>query len=383
MPPRARFHLLQGLLAVNAIVAVPLALPAQTSDVRIVARDSGATMQQVAEGTYVIIHDPAMLEWPSGAVDWPHGNTGVVVGRDAVLVVDSDFYPSRAAADIVLIAKVTDRPIRYLVNTHWHGDHTHGNGVYRKAFPNLTILGARPNQRFIALNQARFPRSVVAAGSISRTTLAQNEALLAKGADSTGRPFTDAERRLLARVIGEEREQLREFATVEVAPPTMLFDRSFVLDLGGRAVELRNWDRANSPADVTAYLPVERVLFTGDIVVHPVPYAFAAYPGPWVPVLRELEVMPVSAVVPGHGPVFADHSYTRQVRELFEAVSARVESLLLQGKTQAEVQRLVNVDDLRAKFVKDGDATAAEYWDESIRKALVERTYQCLTGSRC
>jgi glyoxylase-like metal-dependent hydrolase (beta-lactamase superfamily II) len=224
---------------------------------------------------------------------------------------------------------------------------------------------------------------VLATGSVARTTLAEHEALLARGADSAGRRFTDVERRLLARVIGEEQARLREFAALEVAPPTMLFDRSFVLDVGGRVVELRNRDRANSPADVTVYLPVERVLFTGDIVVHPVPYAFGAYAGPWVPVLRELEAMPVSAVVPGHGPVFADHAYTRQVRELLETVASRVDSLLYQGKTQVEVQRMVLVDDMRPKFVRDGDATAAEYWEESIRKALVERTYQCQAGYRC
>jgi hypothetical protein len=64
-------------------------------------------------------------------------------------------------------------------------------------------------------------------------------------------------------------------------------------------------------------------------------------------------------------------------------VASRVDSLLLQGKTQAEVQRLVLVDDMRPKFVHDGDASAAEYWEESIRKALVERTYQCQVGNRC
>jgi glyoxylase-like metal-dependent hydrolase (beta-lactamase superfamily II) len=365
------------------MVAVPLVTSAQVDGPRVVARDSGATIQQVGTGAYVIIHEPAMLYWPSGAVDWPHGNTGVVVGSDGVLVVDSDFYPSRAAADIALIGKVTDRPIRWLVNTHWHGDHTHGNGVYRARFPRLVILGARPNARFIGLNQARFPKSVVADGSAQRATLAQREAVLAAGADSSGRRFTEDERALLARVVAEEKEQLREFATVEVAPPTVLFDSAYTLNVGGRAVELRNRGRANSPADVTVYLPAERVLFTGDVVVHPVPYAFGSYPGAWASVLRALEALPVRAVVPGHGPVFGDHAYTRRVRELLEAVSARVEPLVVQGRTLAEVQRAVDLGDLRAKFVKDGDATAAEYWATSVRRALVERTYECLTGSKC
>ena len=273
--------------------------------------------------------------------------------------------------------------MRWLVNTHWHGDHTHGNGVYPDSFPQPRHRRRATEPALIALNQTRFPRLVLAAGSANRATLARNEALLAKGADSTGRPFTDDERRLLARVVNEEQQQLREFAAIEVAPPTLLFDSTYTLDLGGRRVALRNWGRANSPADVTVYLPVERVLFTGDIVVHPVPYTFGAYPTTWVPVLRALEAMPVSTVVPGHGPVFADHAYTRQVRELLETTSSRVESLILQGRTAGEVARQLDLGDLRAAFVHDGDLTAAEYWTTSIRRSLVDRTYDCLMGSRC
>src|SRR4030042_279565 len=83
--------------------------------------DSGARMERVADGVYAIIHRDATREWPSGATDWPHGNTGVVIGDAGILVVDATFYPSRARADIALIRRLSDRPVRYLVNTHGHG----------------------------------------------------------------------------------------------------------------------------------------------------------------------------------------------------------------------------------------------------------------------
>ena len=76
-------------------------------------------------------------------------------------------------------------------------------------------------------------------------------------------------------------------------------------------MELRDWGRANSPHDVTVYLPEERILFTGDIVVQsPLPYSGASWPVPWIEVLRGIEAMPVAALVPGHGPVQRDHAYT-------------------------------------------------------------------------
>jgi glyoxylase-like metal-dependent hydrolase (beta-lactamase superfamily II) len=316
-------------------------------------------------------------------VDWPHGNTGVIVGSESVLVIDSDFYPSRAAADIALIRKVTQTPVRFLVNTHWHGDHTHGNAVYRSTFKDLQIVGAQPNQHIIALNQARYPRNVVAPGSPVRAQVVSDQAMLARGTDSTGRKLTDAERRLLAQVIAEHETQLREFAEVVVAPPPRLFDISLTLYLGAKVVELLNGGRENRPADVTVYVPNDRVLFTGDIVVHPVPYVFGAYPGPWIPVLRSLESMPLNAVVPGHGPVMRDHRYLTLMRELFEATATRVTELARQGKSFGDIARLIDLSDFRARFVPAGDVTAAEYWDASIKDGLVDRTYQCVTGYRC
>ena len=349
----------------------------------IVARDATAAMHLVAPGVYAILHDDAVHNYPDGTTNWPHGNTGVVIGSREILVIDSDFYPSRAAADIALIRRISDKPIAYLVNTHWHGDHTHGNAVYTKRFPSLRIVSARANAHFVSLNQARFARSVTAESSTVRRQLAQHELERTRGTDTSGTALSEARRALLASVIDEERTWLGEFAAIEVAPPTRLFDSTLTLDLGGKVVQLRNWGRANSPADVTVWLPRERVLFTGDIVVHPVPYVFGAYPGPWIGVLRSIEKIPAAAIVPGHGPVMRDHGYTRLVRELFEAAQSRMDSLLRLGRTLPQAQQQLDLRDFRGRFVRDGDANAAAYWDASIVNGLVERTYQCVVGSRC
>lgn len=356
---------------------------AQPVPAQVVARDSGATMERIAPGVYAILHADAILSFPDGATDWPHSNVGVIVGTKGVLVIDSDFYPSRAAADIALIRKVTRLPVRYLVNTHWHGDHTHGNAVYADSFPGLVIVGSRDNAQYVGINQARFPRSVIAPGSTTRAGLAKDEAMLQKGADSAGRPLSPAERALLYTVIAQHREQLREFATVRPAPPTLLFDKTHTIDLGGKRVELVNRGHANSPSDVTAYLAVEKVLFTGDIVVWPVPYTFDAYPRQWIGVLAQLEAIRASKIVPGHGPVFNDAAYLRQVRELFERAVAQADSLIRTGKLRAEVERLVDLGDFKSRFVRPGDATAEAYWQAAIRNSLIERTYQCQVGSRC
>ena len=290
------------------------------------AKDATARMEKVGDGVYAILHDHATLDWPSETMQWPHSNVGVIIGDDAVLVVDSDYLPSRARADIALIRTVTSKPVKYLVNTHWHGDHTHGNGVYRKAFPNLTIVGARENGHFISVNQARYASAVLAPTSAQRKTLAVLEPIYASGKDTSGRVLSTDEKRRLGAILTNLRFELVDIANVEVAPPTLLFEDALDLDLGKRHVILHDWGRANSPADVTAYVADAEVLFTGDIMVYPVPFTGASYPTLWIDVLKHIEQLPVKAMVPGHGLVQHDHSYTRLLRELMETSTWRMDS---------------------------------------------------------
>ena len=347
------------------------------------AKDATARMEKVGDGVYAILHDHATLDWPSETMQWPHSNVGVIIGDSAVLVVDSDYLPSRARADIALIRTVTNKPVKYLVNTHWHGDHTHGNGVYRKTFPNLTIVGARENAQFISLNQARYPKSAVATGSSQRQTLAVLEPIYASGKDTSGRILSASEKQRLGAILTNLRFELTDLANVEVAPPTLLFDDELELDLGKRHVVLHDWGRANSPADVTAYVPDAQVLFTGDIMVYPVPFTGASYPTLWIDVLKRIEQLPVKAMVPGHGLVQHDHSYTRLLRELMVTATSRMDSMYRTGTTRDSAQKYLNVEDLRSKFVKPGDAEAVALWEDMIKGQLPERVGRCVVGYNC
>jgi cyclase len=347
------------------------------------AKDATARMETLGEGVYAILHDHATLDWPSETMQWPHSNVGVIVGDDGVLVVDSDYLPSRARADIALIRTITNKPVKYLVNTHWHGDHTHGNGVYRAMFPNLTIVGARANRAFIAVNQARYPKQVASQTSAQHKTLRVLEPILASGRDTSGRMLTSDERKRLGAIVDQLHDEIVELATVEVAPPTLLFDGELDLYLGKRHVVLHNWGRGNSPADVTAYVPDAQVLFTGDIMVYPVPFTGASYPTLWIDVLSGIERIPVKLMVPGHGAVQHDHAYTRRLRLLMESATWRMDSMFQSGIPRDSAQKILNLDDLRPQFVHDGDREAAALWEDMIKGQLPERVGQCVVGFDC
>src|SRR5918996_1521336 len=121
-------------------------------------RDSTARVERLADGVFAIIHDDATDQWP-------HGNTGVVVYDQGVLVVDATYLPSRARADIALIRALTDKPVRFLVNTHWHMDHTYGNEAYRNAFPDVVIVTERETREFSELNSHYWSKFSTAASS--------------------------------------------------------------------------------------------------------------------------------------------------------------------------------------------------------------------------
>lgn len=324
--------------------------------------DSGARMQRLADGVYAVLHDDATDEWP-------HSNTGVVIGTDAVLVIDSCYLPSRAVKDLALIRQVTQKPVNYLVITHWHMDHNNGTIAYRDAFPGIEVVAQRDTARFIDINSRYWSRFSTADGSSRRASLAALEAEAAAGQDAKKAAFAV-----------QRRGELDELAHLTVVRPERVLDQELTLDLGGRTVLVKDWGPANSPHDATVYLPAEKILFTGDIVVQsPLPYTGASWPLPWISVLRSLEAIPVSALVPGHGPLMRDHSYVRQVRTLLEAVVTRVEASIREGRPLDWIQKNLKFDDLRTGPWAERNAQMDEDWAFTIT-TIVERAWKGIRG---
>lgn len=358
-----------------AAVAAAMATPAIASAaLETVATDDGARMQRLAGNAYVILHDDATDEWP-------HGNTGVIVGKSGVFVIDSCYLPSRAKADIALIRKVTALPVRFLMTTHWHFDHNNGAVAYRDAFPGVTLIAERNTARWIELNQEYWKALSTADGSPRRESLAKLEAELAKGAGDDGKAFDAAERAKRADVIALRKAELAELANLDVVPPNQLFDGRLSLDFEGTTIEIENRGPANSPDDSTIWLPNERILFAGDILVKsPLPYVGASWPVHWARVAHELESVPAALIVPGHGPVMTDHAYTRTIADLLDTTLARVEALVRKGRSLAQVQDELSLDDVRAKVPEWSGAGVSEDDWTYTQRTLAERAFVGVRG---
>lgn len=333
---------------------------------------AGAKVERIAAGVYAIIHQDATDEWP-------HGNTGVIVGTRGVLVVDSTYLPSRASGDIALIRALTPLPVRYLVNTHWHFDHNNGAIAYVDAYPDVQVVSERETRDFIVLNATHWAHRSIRPESTKRTSLAELERRLA-GAGPGDKPLALSERRRLASVIEQRRNELAELGSLKVITPNVVFDEELSLDLGDRVVVLRDRGRANSPHDVTVYLPAENVIFVGDIIVQsPVPYVTESFPIPWISVLRELESHAYAAIVPGHGPVLKNDEYVRQLRKLFEDVSARMAQLARKGFTLDEARAQLDPEEFRKDVPVWQGESLREDWKLTI-ELLAERAWRGVRG---
>jgi len=321
------------------------------------------TVTTLAEGVYEIRH-------PDAPDTFPQSNTTVVIGERGVLVVDSCLLPSTAREDVAQIRRWTDKPVTYLLNTHWHFDHTLGNATYQAAFPAIQIVATPPTQKTIAENNPgvvqRYP---------SRAERFQK--VLETGKTPDGRPLSEGDRKDYERSLAGLAPVVAEFRDAVQVPPNVAFDRELTIDLGNRVVELRFLGRGNTAGDAIAFLPKEKILITGDLVVHPVPYLFGGFPVDHPKTLRAMAALDAQLIVPGHGEILRDKQYIFQVAEFLEAVDAAMQKEVDAGRTLEEVQEgfptRFDAKAWRAKFA-GGSVEEGEAFDSTF-DGLVKGSY--------
>ncbi len=345
------------LAAVVVLAALSAALPARADSVN--TRE--LQVREVASGVYTIRH-------PDPSDDFPDGNTTVVIGKREVLVVDTCYLPSSADADIALIRRWTDKPVRWVLNTHWHNDHVGGNQRYRIAWPGAEVVGHDETRRMIEARVRSYVRRFVLPDS---TFGRQREALrrtAETGLDAAGQPVDASARAAATASLAREERAVTEFRAMAIEAPTVTFETGLRIDLGGRVVELKHLGRGNTGGDVVAWLPAERILVAGDLVDHPVPYAFAGYPGEWIATLDRLAALDPALVLPGHGEPLQGKGYIERVAALLRNLREQVNDLLEKnggGFTLEEVQKAIDLSEARRAFAGD-DADNREFFDASM-----------------
>jgi glyoxylase-like metal-dependent hydrolase (beta-lactamase superfamily II) len=319
---------------------------------------------KLADGVFAIEH-------PSSNDGNVNGNTTVIIGEREVFVVDSCYLPSIAREDIAQIRKWTNKPVRYLLNTHFHNDHNNGNKAYLDAFPSLAIVAQVETKKDMDLIQP---------GNIERgpRKMAQTIAALKGGKTPDGRTLTEDEKKQVREMLPTLEQQQEEFKTMVYQPPTLTFSDRLDIDLGNREVQVKYLGRGNTAGDAVVYLPKEKILVAGDLLVHPIPYTYDGYPAEWSQTLQKMAQLDATTIIPGHGPVLHDKAYLSLVTDLLnssvEQVRARIRQLGFPGShTVNDIKGSVDLTPFRGKFAGDDKDLQAEFDD--MAEHLVKITF--------
>ncbi len=325
--------------------------PATASPFRPDGTESGIRMARIADGVYQFTASA------DGYVE--DTNSTAIVGRNGVLIFDTNTRPSTARAVLAMLRGVTDKPVRWIVNSHWHPDHWSGNEVYAAAFPGVEIIATEGTANFMHNVAQAWP--AVFAGQVARMRAEP------PAADEAGRAEQAA--RIAARANFVE-----EISRVHRTYPTRTYEGSLRLDLGGREVRLTEIDGDASHATM-AFLPDAGLLLTGDALVAPVTWTQQGYRiSPWIDSLHAMAALHPGLIVPGHGPLMRDLSYLTLVTQYMESARAQVLAALAGGAvTEEEVAARVDLAAFRARFV-GADADRGEAFD-AYAPSLVRKLY--------
>ena len=307
--------------------------------VAVVARISSPPndIVKLADGVFAILrHDPESFA--------NNANSLVVIGDSGVLVVDAQFTRLATQQTLAAIRQLTAKPVRYLVNTHWHDDHAAGNQVYRDTFPNVEILAQVNTRADLATIGAENRKGTWggAAPFAARLRRLLDQGL---GADST--PTTPRERAALENAVSIISEYIADAPGFRETLPTTTFDRAMTIELGHRTVVLRWFGEASTRGDAIVYLPAEHLAAVGDLLGDPVPFAFNAHVGSWLTVLDSIRVLGATSLVPGHGPVFRGVARLDSTRTMLERVRDETFAAARQGQPLDQIRRSVTLRDYR------------------------------------
>jgi cyclase len=296
-----------------------------------VTKGKAFNFEKVGDGIYYATASGAMI---TGS------NDVVIVNDDDVMLVDAGVTPAVARALVQDVKLLTDKPVRWVVNTHFHYDHTDGNSVFgpevqiighqyvRQAILNLDVLHREP----FKTAQANLPGQIE---SLEKQVSAEKDA---------------QQRATLQQQLAATEAEQKQFAEIKPIPPTMTYASHLTLFRGRREIRLLFLGRGHTPGDTVVFLPKERIVCTGDLMESRLAYMGDGIFDEWVATLDTLKKLDFDTVLPGHGVPFHEKALITAFQSYLTDLMSQVAKLRAQGVTADQAAGKVDLTSHKADF---------------------------------
>ena len=310
------------------VFAILFAVPVLIAQTYPVTQGKTYKFEKIAEGVY----------YATGGFG---SNNVVIVNDQDVLLVDDGTTPAAAHAFLDDIKIITKKPVRYVVNTHFHYDHTDGNSVFgpevqiiahefvRSAISTFDVLNREP---FVTSQKTAVPARIDA---LTKQIAAEND---------------PQKKAALQKDLATARSIQNQLKEIKPTPPNVTYSSKLVLYSGSREIQLLFLGRGHTAGDTVVFLPRERIVCTGDLMESRLAYMGDAFFDEWVTTLEALKKLDFALVLPGHGVPFGDKGLITAYQSYLTDVTKKVGDLRAQGATPEQAAQRVDLTSHQKKF---------------------------------
>lgn len=264
-------------------------------------------IQKIADGAYAAIAKPATVL---------NCNAAIFENSKDLLIVDTHSKPSAVVALVAQINReITKKPVRYVVNSHFHWDHSQGSPAYRKMNPQAHVVSSEVTRQLLSENGAQRLKE----------SLEQMRARLQQTEEQRGRAKDATEIRTLATQADDIKKYIAEMQNYTPELPDLTFDRELVLHDKDQDLHLFFRGRAHTAGDVVVLSPKNKVVATGDMIHSLIPFIGDGYPKEWPRTIRSVAELSFDHVIGGHGQVQGGKTNLQGMAAYIEELTTAVE----------------------------------------------------------
>jgi glyoxylase-like metal-dependent hydrolase (beta-lactamase superfamily II) len=271
---------------------------------------SAAATPEIAPFVAMEVHPKVhLLTTPEDYFGPVIGNVTLIEQSDGFVVVDSGLNAGNGRAVVRYARSLSPKPIKAVLITHWHNDHPQGVSAIRDSYPSVRIIATAATEAGMLgpeafdIGYAPGPKWDTAMAGLIAKSKADLNKLLADPATALDR------KERIKKALVQYDTFGKDFSGSYIVPPTETFERELLIEDADVPVRLLHLGRANTNGDALAWLPNQRIVATGDIVVAPIPFGFGSYSGDWIDTIGKVKTLGFTTLIPGHGVPQADSGY--------------------------------------------------------------------------